>query len=249
MRWFLEPYQGILRTVCTLLLEICVVHLNQEGKASKRTCSRQLHLSVSRKYQPSETPEAFVHLPFLTSQALRKQGRTILSSSAMGLSGGSSYQPPAVAYPTGSFPRVSITGNFLWGSPCCINKEFLSPPKKQPGRVGRGGGRCQGTEGWIAVQEMEGTQNLLYFPLALDLSENCWWPGGALVYVGFHPQASSFYLRPSWTWREKPYSGYRFCWFSFTLNLSESVSSSANKTASWWLNEIDRSTSLIQRNW
>ena len=42
------------------------------------------------------------------------------------------YQTSAVSSPTGSFRGVSITGNFLWGSPYCTNKELLSTPTHPP---------------------------------------------------------------------------------------------------------------------
>lgn len=121
--------------------------------------------------------------PLLPLPGFEKAGKDHsipFSSPGWEVLGGSSYQPPAAVYSTGSFPRVSITGNFLWGSPRCINKEFLGPLQKWPRQSRQSTWEVAGDRGHRSYHTVS-------LPWNYQKSAYPW------AYVGFYLLASSFY--------------------------------------------------------
>lgn len=143
--------------------------------------------------------------------------------------------------PTGSFPRISITGNFLWGSLYCTNKEFLSLPPTLPvsptpqtaeavkavvGKRGWGwirlessGGGGQGADG---MGRNRRNKEVLWLPLALEMSGNCLLTGTR--WLAFTPYLACVSPPPPsrLNWETPAWCECGVCWPIFT---SEPVSS------------------------
>lgn len=123
--------------------------------------------------------------------------------------------------PTGSFPRISITGNFLWGSLYCTNKEFLSLPPTLPvsptpqtaeaveALVGkRGVGMNQAGRQWgVGGQGADGkgrnrrNKEVLWLPLALEMPGNCLLTGTRWLAFTPYVACSFTHYLPDWTER------------------------------------------------
>lgn len=142
--------------------------------------------------------------------------------------------------PTGSFPRISITGNFLWGSLYCTNKEFLSLPPTLPvsptpqtaeavkavvGKRGWGWIRLEssggGVKGRMAWEETGGTKKFFDFLWPWKCQEIAYWlvPAGWLL----PPTLPACPPPPSrLNWETPAWCECGVCWPIFT---SEPVSS------------------------
>lgn len=192
LRWFTEPHQTVRPCRYTR------AHLTM------RTSSLRERAECKQSFQlPEHTTQGdsrvLAQPPFLVPPTLWGKRRTkrrtmppfqqlwlwVLSSSC--------YQAWAVTYSTGSFPRVSTTGNFLGGSswyraPHPRTDTCKLAEAEWAEEVGVNRRRRQGYEGWAAEREMEGNNEAFCFLWPWIRQKVAYSP----AHVSFHLWASGF---------------------------------------------------------
>lgn len=175
-------------------LQIHESAFNHEDQFTKRTCWVQAELLATRKHYPGRLQSPCTAALSCSPNTVRKEKNhaPLSAAVAVGLSS-SCYQAWAVTYSTGSFPRVSTTGNFLGGSswyraPHPRTDTCKLAEAEWAEEVGVNRRRRQGYEGWAAEREMEGNNEAFCFLWPWIRQKVAYSP----AHVSFHLWASGF---------------------------------------------------------